>query len=106
MRLKDLTRFDEKHYIAEFHIGWQREQILERGPCHFKQDLMAMKPLYKQPEKDEDGCTVRLWVKLHHAPLKQLTHSAIRKLVSNLGELNDPTLKGYECWDRYVRIRI
>jgi hypothetical protein len=48
MRLKDLIRFDEKHYIAEFHMGrGQREQILERGLWHFKQDLPAMKSLYK-----------------------------------------------------------
>jgi hypothetical protein len=45
-------------------------------------------------------------VQLHQAPLKQLTHSVIQKLVSNLGELNNPTLEGYERWDRYIRIRI
>jgi Domain of unknown function (DUF4283) len=105
--LTELSRFSEGTYVAQFKNSGGRERVQALGPWHFKQDIIALKPLKNVlTNVDREDCRCQIWVQIHHPAIKRMTRGATQKIVAQIGTLMDPSLEGMEKWDRYARLRV
>jgi Domain of unknown function (DUF4283) len=105
--LDGLTRFSEGAYVVEFESTEARDQIVEKSPWHFKQELIGVKKLNGPPNnQDITECRALLWVQFHCTSIRYLINDAVYRMTESVGEIMDTEFEGREKWGRFARIRM
>jgi Domain of unknown function (DUF4283) len=85
----------------------KRGRVYEKGPWHFKQDVLGLKKLVTAPiASDGTAWTSLVWVQFHSKVLRNLSKEAICRLAENIGTVFDMELEGREKWGCFARIRV
>ncbi|TXG62425.1 hypothetical protein EZV62_009419 [Acer yangbiense] len=84
-----------------------RNQVWQRGPWHFGNNLIALeKPLGLGNISNLGFNRADFWIQIHDIPIGCMNRKMAKWLAEQLGEVLDIPAESRECWGKFMRVRV